>query len=78
MHVRHLGIQGNLQVPNSEQLSLIEGKSEKPAKIRPDPRLRLKRMSTHLQLGFADYEQIHAKKRTRRQRFLDEMETTVP
>jgi transposase, IS5 family len=51
---------------------------KKPAKIHPDPRLRLERMSTHLQLGFTDYEQIHAKKRTRRQRFLDEMETTVP
>ena len=35
-------------------------------------------MSTRLQLGFTDYEQIHAKKRTRRQRFLDEMEATVP
>jgi hypothetical protein len=35
-------------------------------------------MATHLQLGFTDYEQIHAKKRTRRQRFLDEMEATVP
>jgi len=29
------------------------------------------------QLGFTDYEQIYAKK-TRRQRFLDDMEATVP
>ena len=35
-------------------------------------------MAAPLQLGFTDYEQIHAKKRTRRQRFLDEMEATVP
>ena len=35
-------------------------------------------MADPLQLGFTDYEQIHAKKRTRRQRFLDEMEITVP
>lgn len=30
------------------------------------------------QLGFSDHEQTHVKKRTRRQRFLDEMEATVP
>ena len=35
-------------------------------------------MAAHLQLGFTDYEQIHAKKRTRWQRFLDEIEATVP
>ena len=35
-------------------------------------------MAAPLQLGFTDYEQIFAKKRTRRQRFLDEMEATVP
>ena len=35
-------------------------------------------MAAPLRLGFTDYEQIHAKKRTRRQRFLDEMEATVP
>ena len=35
-------------------------------------------MADPLQLGFSDYEQIFAKKRTRRQRFLDEMEITVP
>ena len=35
-------------------------------------------MADPLQLGFSDYEQIYAKKRTRRQRFLDEMEITVP
>jgi hypothetical protein len=29
-------------------------------------------MADPLQLGFSDYEQIYAKKRTRRQRFLDE------
>lgn len=35
-------------------------------------------MAVPLQLGFSDHEQTHAKKRTRRQRFLDEMEATVP
>ncbi|CAK6698935.1 hypothetical protein [Synechococcus sp. CBW1107] len=35
-------------------------------------------MAAPLQLGFTDYEQIYAKKRTRRQRFLDEVEATVP
>jgi hypothetical protein len=35
-------------------------------------------MADPLQLVFSDYEQIFAKKRTRRQRFLDEMEITVP
>jgi hypothetical protein len=35
-------------------------------------------MATPLQLGFTDYEQTYAKKKTRRQRFLDEMEATVP
>jgi len=31
-----------------------------------------------LQLGFTDYEQIYTKKKTRSQRFLEEMEITVP
>ena len=35
-------------------------------------------MAEPLQLGFTDYEQADAKKRTRRERFLDEMEITVP
>jgi len=35
-------------------------------------------MAAPLQLGFWDYKQFFAKKRTRRQRFLDEMEFTVP
>jgi IS5 family transposase len=35
-------------------------------------------MADLLQLGFSDYEQFFAKKRTRRQRFFDEMEITVP
>jgi IS5 family transposase len=35
-------------------------------------------MAAPIQLGFTDYEQIFAKKRTRRQRFLGEMEATVP
>ena len=30
------------------------------------------------QLGFGDYEQTTAKKRTRRERFLAEMEAAVP
>jgi IS5 family transposase len=30
------------------------------------------------QLGFGDYEQTTAKKRTRRERFLAEMEVVVP
>ncbi len=30
------------------------------------------------QLGFGDYEQATAKKRTRRERFLGEMEKVVP
>jgi len=34
-------------------------------------------MPAPLQLGFTDYEQIYAKKRTRRQRFLEEMEATL-
>jgi IS5 family transposase len=54
------------------------GTSEKPAKIRPVLELRLDRMAVPLQLGFTDYEQIYAKKKTRRQRFLEEMEITVP
>jgi len=29
-------------------------------------------------MGFTDYEQIYARKRTRRQSFLAEMEITVP
>ena len=35
-------------------------------------------MAAPLQLGFTGYQQIYAKKRTRRQGFLDEMEITVP
>ena len=35
-------------------------------------------MAVPLQLGFTDYEQIYAKKKMRRQRFLEEMEITVP
>jgi len=35
-------------------------------------------MAAPLQLGLTDYEQTYAKKKTRRQRFLDEMEATVP
>jgi IS5 family transposase len=35
-------------------------------------------MADPLQLDFSDYEQVHAKKRTRRQRLLDEVEATVP
>ena len=35
-------------------------------------------MAVPLQLDFTDYEQIYAKKKTRRQRFLEEMEITVP
>jgi IS5 family transposase len=35
-------------------------------------------MADHLQLGFTDYEQTYASKRMLRQRFLDEMEVTVP
>jgi IS5 family transposase len=35
-------------------------------------------MAAPLQLGFTDYKQTYAKKKTRRQRFLDEMEATVP
>ena len=35
-------------------------------------------MAAPLQLGFTDNEQTYAKKKTRRQRFLDEMEATVP
>jgi IS5 family transposase len=31
-----------------------------------------------LQLGFSEYEQVYAKKRTRRQVFLNEMEATIP
>jgi hypothetical protein len=52
----------------------------KNAKIFPNPilRLSLERMAAPLPLGCTDYEQIYAKKRTRRQRFLDEMEATVP
>ncbi len=34
-------------------------------------------MSGALQLGFSDYEQVYAKKKTRRQIFLDEMEATI-
>jgi transposase, IS5 family len=30
------------------------------------------------QLGFGDYEQTTAKKRTRREKFLDEMDQVVP
>jgi len=35
-------------------------------------------MAVPLQLGFSDHEHIHAKERTRRQRFLGDMEATVP
>ena len=35
-------------------------------------------MSGSHQLGFSDYEQVYAKKKTRRQVFLDEMEATIP
>ena len=35
-------------------------------------------MSGSLQLGFSDYEQAYAKKKTRRQVFLEEMEATIP
>ncbi len=35
-------------------------------------------MAAPLQLGFTDYEQTYAKKKTRRQLFLEEMEATVP
>ncbi len=35
-------------------------------------------MAVPLRLGFTDYEQIYAKKKKRRQRFLVEMEVTVP
>jgi len=35
-------------------------------------------VSGSLQLGFSDYEQVYAKKKTRRQIFLEEMEDTIP
>jgi IS5 family transposase len=35
-------------------------------------------MAIPLQLGFTDYEQTYAKKKTRRQIFLEEMEAPVP
>jgi len=35
-------------------------------------------MAIPLQLGFADYEQTFAKKKTRRHIFLEQMETTLP
>jgi hypothetical protein len=35
-------------------------------------------VSGSLQLGFSDYEQFYAKKKTRRQIFLEEMEATIP
>ncbi len=35
-------------------------------------------MAIPLQLGFADYEQTYAKKKTRRQIFLEQMEATLP
>ena len=35
-------------------------------------------MAIPLQLGFADYEQTFAKKKTRRQIFLEQMEATLP
>jgi IS5 family transposase len=35
-------------------------------------------VSGALRLGFSDYEQVYAKKKTRRQIFLDEMEATIP
>jgi IS5 family transposase len=59
-------------------LTLVFGTSEKPAKISLVLELRLDRMVVHLQLVFTDYEQIYAKKKTRRQRFLEEMEIAIP
>ena len=35
-------------------------------------------MAISLQFGFADYEQTYAKKKTRRQIFLEQMEATLP
>jgi IS5 family transposase len=35
-------------------------------------------MPAPFQLGFSDYAQTYAKKRTPRQRFLEEMEATIP
>jgi len=35
-------------------------------------------MAIPLQLGFTDYEQTYAKKKARRQNFLEEMDVTVP
>jgi len=35
-------------------------------------------VSGSLQLGFSDYEQVYAKKKTRRQIFLEEIEATIP
>jgi len=35
-------------------------------------------VSGALQLGFCAYEQVYAKKKTRRQIVLDEMEATIP
>ncbi len=35
-------------------------------------------MAIPLQLGFVDYEQTYAKKKTRRQIFLEQMEATLP
>lgn len=35
-------------------------------------------MEAPLQLGFRDYEQLYAKKLSRHQHFLDEMDATIP
>jgi len=35
-------------------------------------------MAMSLQFGFADYEQTYAKKKTRRQIFLEQMEAMLP
>jgi len=51
---------------------------KKPAKINSVLKLRLERLTATLQLGFTDYGQSYAKKRTRRQWILDALEFTVP
>jgi len=48
-------------------LSHYQGILEKSAKINSVLKLRLERLTATLQLGFTDYEQSYAKKRTRRQ-----------
>jgi len=59
-------------------LSHHQGILEKPAKINSVLKLRLERLTATLQLGFTDYEQSYAKKRTRRLWILDALEFTVP